>query len=194
MNLLKVSLLAVALAAAPAAHADSQLVGGSGKLSARASLDFAVTIPQILMLQVGASGSVSQVTFDLSGTPTAVGTGAVAGTGGDLGDGKVSAKLVGNVGTVNLSSTTTGALTNADGDQISYSKILATSSNSFAPPSLADNATTTIPVTASGKLIDRSAEWTFTYANDAVVAPGTYGGGGPGNTGNGRVIYTAAMP
>lgn len=194
MNLLKVSLLAAAVVVAPVAHADSQFASGTGKLTARASLDFEVAIPQILMLQVGAAGSVSKITFDLNGTPTAVGTGAVAGTGGDLGGGKVSAKLIGNVGNVNLSSTTTGALTNAAGDAISYSKISASSSNGFVPPTLADNATTTIPVTAAGKILNRSAEWTFSYANDAVVAPGVYGGGGSGNTGNGRVIYTAAMP
>ena len=39
--------------------------------------------------------------------------------------------------------------------------------------------------------VNRDAKWTYTYANAAVVAPGTYGGT---NTNNSRVTYTASMP
>ena len=196
MNVFKTTLLATALLAAIplAAQAESSFVSGAGKLSASSKLDFSVTIPQILLLQVGAAGTVSKIDFDMTGNASAVGTGAVNGTGGDLGGGKVTAKLLGNVGNVTLSSTTSGALSNGAGDTISYSQINATSSNGFAPPVLADAATTSINVTTTNKIINQSAEWTFKYANAAVVAPGVYGGGGAGNTGNGRVTYTAAMP
>jgi hypothetical protein len=53
MNLLKATLLAAAVAAAPfAANAESQFVNGTGTASAK--LDFRVTIPRVLFLRVGA--------------------------------------------------------------------------------------------------------------------------------------------
>ena len=59
-------------------------------------------------------------------------------------------------------------------------------------PALVDAATTTVTLTpASGKVINRDAKWTYTYANTSVAAPGTYGGV---NTNNSRVTYTASMP
>lgn len=192
MTILKTTLLATALLAVTplVAQAESNFASGPGKLSASAQLDFAVTIPQVLLLQVGASNSISKITFDLSGNAAALGTGPVAGTGGDLLGGKVTAKLLGNVGDVTLSSATNGALSNgAAGDTISYSQITATSSNGFAPPALADTGITSVPVSATNKIINKSAEWTYSYANAAVVAPGTYGAGTTG-----RVTYTAAMP
>lgn len=193
MTVFKTSLLALALLAATplAAQAESTFVSGPGTLSASAKLDFAVTIPQILLLQVGASGSISTINFDFTGNAVAVGTGAVVGTGGDIGGGKVTAKLIGNVGNVTLSSATNGALSNGAGDTISYSQITATSSNGFAPPALADTGITSVPVSATNKIINKSAEWTYSYANAAVVAPGTYGAG---TNSTGRVTYTAAMP
>lgn len=195
MNLFKSSLIAAAvLAALPlAARAESGFSNGPGKLTAKADLDFEVKIPQILMLQVGAANGISKVTFDLSGTPKAVGNGTpVAGVSNDTG-GKVTAKLRGNVGNVSLGATTTGPLSNAAGDTISFSKITAASSvTGFAPPALADAKTNTVTITAgSNKVIDQTADWTYSYANDEIVAPGTYGGD---NVGNSRVTYTAAMP
>jgi hypothetical protein len=59
-------------------------------------------------------------------------------------------------------------------------------------PTLADGATTTLTLTpAAGKVVNRDARWTYSYANTSVVAPGTYGGV---NTNNSRVTYTASMP
>lgn len=197
MSMFKTTLLATALLAAfpLVAQAESTFVTGTGKLSAAAKLDFSVTIPQILLLQVGTAGAVDTIVFDMTGAASAVGDNvAVSGTGGDQAGGKVTARLLGNVGNVTLSSTTSGPLSNGAGDTISYSQINATSSNGFAPPALADAATTGITVNATGKIINQSAQWTFKYANAAVVAPGVYGGGGAGNTGNGRVTYTASMP
>lgn len=197
MNSFKASLLAAALlAAAPlAAQAESDFDTGNGTpLTASANLDFRVTIPKVLLLQVGADdASISTIEFDMTGAPTTVGNGtAVAGTGGNEGGGRVTARVLGNNGNVTLSSITTGALTNADGDTISYNQIAATSNNAaLAPPALADNATTNTTLTAVNKVVNQTAQWTYSYRNQTVVAPGVYGAGAAGN---GRVTYTASMP
>lgn len=201
MNLFKASLLAAAIAAAPlSANAASQFVNGTGNASA--SVDFQVTIPRVLFLRVGAGSdfandsTVNLVEF----APSAANLGnnvAVAGTGGDLGSGAVSAKVIGNNGTITLTANTGGALTNADGDTIPYSQIITTPTMLATPtvlaaPVLANGASAPVTVApASGKVVVRDARWTYSYANNAIVAPGTYGGV---NTNNGRVTYTASMP
>lgn len=191
MNMLKSTMLATALLAAfpLVAQAESQFVDGAG--SASADLDFQITIPRMLFLRVGASGAtVDEITF----APTAanLGLGAIGGTGGDLTGGVVTAHVRGNNGDVTLTSSTAGPLSNGAGDTISYSNISATSSNAaLQSPALIDAAIATTTVAASNKVVDESAQWTFSYANNAVVAPGTYGGS---VANNGRVTYTASMP
>jgi hypothetical protein len=115
-----------------------------------------------------------------------------------LGNGAVTARVIGNNGNITLTSTTLGPLNNGvPADTISYSQITTTAAvlTSAVPlphPALADGATTTVALTpVSGKVINRDARWTFAYENDNVVAPGTYGGAG---VNNGRVTYTASMP
>lgn len=197
MNKFKSTLLATALLAVLplVAQAESTFISGAGPLSAAANLDFRVTIPKILLLQVGAAGSINRIDFDLSGTPSLVGNGTAidaTASSGDFGNGIVTAKLQGNNGDITLSSLTTGALGNGSGDTISYSQILATSSNAaLPPPALADAATTTTTVTATNKVVNQTAQWTYKYANAAIVAPGVYGGT---NVNNSRVTYTASMP
>lgn len=197
MNVFKTTLLAAAvLVATPlVAQAESQFVSGAGALNASARLDFQVTIPKILLLQVGAVGSINRIDFDLSGTPSVVGNGtAVAATAGsgDLGNGAVTAILRGNGGNITLSSLTSGALGNGAGDTISYSQIVASSNNpALAAPALADAASTSTTVTATNKVVNQTAQWTYQYANSAIVAPGVYGGT---NANNSRVTYTASMP
>lgn len=202
MKSFQASLLAAAvLAAAPlAAQAESRFVNGAG--SASASVDFRVVVPRVLFLRVGAgSDFANNTTVNLiEFTPAAadLGNGAeVVGTGGDLGSGAVTAKVIGNNGTITLTANTGGALTNADGDTIPYSQIITTpsalnSATVLDAPVLANGASAPVSVApASGKVVVRDARWTYTYANTAIVAPGTYGGV---NTNNGRVTYTASMP
>ena len=191
MNVFKTTLLATALIAAfpLVAQAESQFVVGAG--SAEAKLDFRVTIPRILFLRVG-SGGTTVDTIAFAPTAANLGLGAVAGTGGDLTGGVVTAEVRGNNGDVTLTSTTLGPLSNGAGDSISYSEISATSSNAaLQSPTLIDAANGTTTVAATNKLVNESAQWTFSYANSAVVAPGTYGGS---VANNGRVTYTASMP
>ncbi|MEI2454529.1 MULTISPECIES: hypothetical protein [Lysobacter] len=204
MRKLPTSLLAAALlAGAPLlAQAESQYSTGAGSpLTASAKLDFQITIPKILFLRVGSgadytsTATVNQIAFAV---PAAnVGNGAAVAataTSGDLGNGEVTAKVVGNNGNITLGATALGALSNgAAGDTISYSQIATASDTAALPaPVLTDGASTPLTIApASGKVVNRSARWTYTYLNNNVVAPGVYGGV---NANNSRVTYTASMP
>lgn len=192
--LLLKSTLALALAAPLLASAESQLITGAG--SAVARLDFRVVVPRVLFLGVGTGAggltnntTIDTVTFDYTSNPAAVGTGAAAGA---ITGNVVPVRVVGNNGQVSLTAATTGALTNATADTIPWSEITATSSLAALPspviPATGTGAGSNVTLSSGTKITDRSANWTFSYANTAVVAPGTYG------TTNGRVTYTASMP
>ena len=195
--------VALAIALPALAHAESTFTTGVGTpITAAARLDFQITIPKTLFLRVGTgalnttNAAIDLITFTVPAANVGNGT-AVAGTGGDLTGGVVTAQVIGNNGTITFTSTTGGPLGNGAGDTISYGQIATavttlTSATSLAHPTLADGATTTITLTpASGKVINRDAKWTYSYLNAAVVPPGTYGGV---NTNNSRVTYTASMP
>lgn len=206
MRLLSKTLLtAVVLAGAPMlAQAESTFTTGAGTpITATAHVDFQITVPKILYLRVGAGnnyatlGTVNLIDFAVPATQVGIG-GPIAATAvsGDLGNGTVTARVIGNNGNVTLTSTTLGALGNGSGDTISYGQIstaaaVLTSAVALPAPALADGTTTTTTVTAVSKIVDRDAQWTYSYLNGAPVAPGTYGGV---NVNNGRVTYTASMP
>lgn len=186
--------VALAMAVPMFASAESQLVIGTGSASAR--LDFRVIVPRVLFLGVGTGAAavgnnttVDTVTFDYSGNPADLGTGTAANT---ITGNVVPVRVVGNAGQITLAANTTGALTNATADTIPWSEISASSSLAALPspviPNTGAGATSNVTLSSGTKITDRSANWTFSYANSAVVAPGTYG------TTNGRVTYTAAMP
>jgi hypothetical protein len=192
-------------------NAESNIQTVSGQ-TATAHVDFQITVPKFLFLRVGsgspyttgaglftANNTVDQITWTL--TTANVGTGSLTGTGGDtLPAGTETAALVCNSGNaVTFTSTTTGALLDTTADSISYTTITAAATaGSFAtllnPPALIDGGTTTTTVNGAGHVVKADAKWTFSYANSGVPAGGVYGGGGAGNTGNGRVTYTATMP
>ncbi len=188
--------LALALATPLLASAESQLIVG-GTASAVARLDFRVIVPRVLFLGVGTGAAtlgndstINQVTFDYTTNPAGVGTGAAAGS---ITGNVVPVRVVGNNGQVTLAASTTGALTNVAGDAIPWSEISATTSLAALPspviPNTGAGVASNVTLSSGTKVTDRSANWTFSYANTAVVAPGTYG-----TTINGRVTYTAAMP
>jgi hypothetical protein len=198
--------LVLALAATPMlANAESAFTTGAGSpITASAKLDFQITIPKVLYLQVGTgtanAANATENKIDFTVPAANVGDASVinASVGsGDLGNGTVTAKVVGNNGNITFTSTTLGALGNGSGDTISYAQIgtavaVNTSAVALAHPALADAATTSVTLTpAAGKVITRDAKWTYTYLNSNVVAPGTYGGT---NANNSRVTYTASMP
>lgn len=190
------SAIALALAAPMLASAESQLVIGSGNASAR--LDFRVVVPRVLFLGVGTGADAAipanntaapnTVTFDYTSNPAALGTGAAAGA---ITGNVVPVRVIGNNGQITLAANTTGALTNATADTIPWSEISATSSLAALPspgiPNTGAGTASNVTLSSGTKITDRSANWTFSYANSVVVAPGTYG------TTNGRVTYTASM-
>lgn len=198
-----IALAAFGLASA-AAHAESNFQTGAGALTATARLDFQITIPKILYVRVGTgtamatNPAVDLITFTVPAANIGNGT-AVAGTGGDLTNGTVTAQVIGNNGAITFTSTTTGPLSDgAAGDTISYGQIataVATLSSATALPSpaLVDATTTSVALTPNigTKVTNLDAKWTYTYKNAAVVPQGTYGGV---NTNGGRVTYTASMP
>jgi hypothetical protein len=206
MRLLSKTLLTVAVLATPMlAQAESTFTTGAGTpITATARVDFQITVPKILFLRVGTGttdyatvGTINQIAFAVPaanlGDSSAV---AATAASGDLGNGAVTARVIGNNGNVTLTSTTLGALGNGSGDTISYSQIntaatVLNSTTALAAPALADGAVTSTTVAAVNKIVNRDARWTYTYLNGAVVAPGTYGGI---NTNNSRVTYTASMP
>lgn len=185
------TVVALALTTPFLAAAESELTIGNGSADAR--LDFRVVIPRVLYLAVGTgsatlsnNSTIDTVTFDYSANPTDVGTGAAAGT---ITGNVVPVRVLGNNGVITLTSTNTGALTSAAGDTIAWSEITATSSDNanFASPA-PSGAAVNLGLSSGTKVTSRTADWTFSYANTTVVAPGTYG------TTNGRVTYTATMP
>lgn len=205
MRLLTKTLLAAAiLSATPMlAQAESQFVSGTGNATAR--LDFQITVPRILFLRVGTgtnfatNPTINLISFDVPGATMGSGTSVAAtATSCDLGNGAVTARVLGNGGTVTLTSATLGALSNGAGNSISYSQIetavttLAGVPGAAMPhPTLADTGTPSVSLPATLGVVNRGATWTYSYANDNVVAPGTYGGVG---VNNGRVTYTASTP
>ena len=185
------------------ASAESNFQSGAGALTATGRLDFSVTIPKTLYIRIGTgtnlanNATIDAINFTVPAANVGNGT-AVAGTGGDLTNGTVTARVIGNNGAITLGSTTTGPLSNGAGDTISYTKIATTvaantSATPLAAPALADGATTNITLTPNigTKVTNLDARWTYTYLNDTVAAPGTYGGV---NINAGRVTYTASMP
>jgi len=199
-KLLVKSAIAMAMVAPMFASAESVLTTGAGTLTAAARLDFTVVIPKVLFLAVGtgaaaltANPTIDLVTFDYTTNSTAVGTGAAAGA---ITGAAVPVRVLGNNGAITVTAATTGALTNgAAGDTIPWSQISAVSSDAANFPSPAIPLTGTGAGSAiavsSGKVTNRSATWTYSYANTAVVAAGTYGAV-TGN--NSRITYTATMP
>ena len=187
-----------------AANAESRFVTGSASpLTASASLDFTVTIPKFVYVRIGTGTAVANnTTVDglVYSVPAAdVGNGvAVSGTGGDLTGGQVTARVIGNNGTITFSSSTLGAMNNGAGDTISWSEMdVAVASNTtttaLSHPTLVDGSSTSVslPTTSGTKVTNLDAKWTFNYKNTNVVAAGTYGGV---NTQNGRVTYAVSMP
>ncbi|HYX75122.1 MAG TPA: hypothetical protein VE819_10605 [Steroidobacteraceae bacterium] len=203
------ALLAAAAVAPMLCLAESNVQTGAGALTATAHVDFQITIPKFVFLRIGTgtgtlaggwanSATVDQITW--APAPAAVGTGVLAGTGGDLGTGTETAAVYANGnGNVTLSCTTSGPLNDGAGDTISYATITTatstlTSATALPVCPLGDGTTNSVVVPAVAKIVSRDAKWAYSYTNATVPPAGTYGGGGAGNTGAGRVTYTAAIP
>jgi hypothetical protein len=191
--------LGATLAAALPANAESTTVTGAGALSAPAHLDFSIVIPRFLTFRVGTVGAtIDQITF----TPAAASVGnstPVAGTGGDAGGGSAAnVSVVGNGGQITITESNNGTGTGLQhatlaGATIAYSEITTNSSDAvnLQRPVLSNaGGNTSTPVLNAGNVTNRSAVWTYAYANTTIPSAGTYGTSAKG----GRVTYTASMP
>jgi hypothetical protein len=201
--------VAVAVAGVPMlAQAESATVSAAtGPLTTNARVDMRIVIPKVLFLRVGTGGlygAAANTTVDLIDfTIPAANVGnstAVAGTGGDLGAGAVTALLRSNAGTVTLTANTLGAIGNGVGDTIPWTQIAVASAN-LATPAFANTLPHSVALPATGasanfapaavaKVTNVGSQWTYSYLNTATVPAGTYGGV---NTNNGRVTYTASV-
>jgi len=186
------------LAAAIPVHAESTTVTGAGALSAPAHLDFSLVIPRFLSFRVGTVGAtINQITFTVPGASVGNST-PVAGTGGDAGGGTAAnVSVVGNGGQITITESNNGAgagLRHATlTDTIAYSQITTTSSDTtnLQRPVLSNaGGNTSTPVLNASNVTNRTAVWTYAYANTTIPSAGTYGT----NAHGGRVTYTAAMP
>jgi hypothetical protein len=204
------SIAALVAASVPMlAQAESATVSAAtGPLTTSARLDFRITVPKVLFLRVGTGGlygaaantTVDLIDFTVPAANLGDGT-VVAGTGGDLGAGAVTALLRSNAGNVTLTANTLGALSNgAAGDTIPWTQIAVASAN-LATPVFANTLPHSVALPATGasanfapaavaKVTNVGSQWTYTYLNAATVPAGTYGGV---NTNNGRVTYTASV-
>jgi hypothetical protein len=200
-RILKIALatsFGVSLAAAIPAHAESTTVTGAGALSAPAHLDFSVVIPKFLSFRVGTVGAtIDQITFTVAAANVGNAT-PVAGTGGDAGGGSAAnVSVVGNDGQVTITESNNSAgngLQHATlTDTIAYSQITTTSSDTtnLQRPVLSNaGGNTSTPVLNASNVTNRTAVWTYAYANTTIPSAGTYGTSAKG----GRVTYTASMP
>ena len=192
-TLMTTTVIATAMAIPQVVMSDTAQDQGVGGLSAAVDLDFRVVIPRFLSFQVGATGATIDL-IDFSPTAAQVGDGnPVAGTGGDLLGGKVTVIVKSNAGQVTIRETNDsgGAGLSNGTTNISYSEILTATNDGNLPfPILSDaGGNTSSPVLTAGAVTNRSAEWTYTYANTTIPEPGTYGATGGGG---GRVTYTAS--
>lgn len=189
-HLIALAAVAAAVAAPLSAHAESDIntVSAAGQ-SASARLNFRVTVPKIIFLQVGTGtafsdvATIDEVAFTLTAAQVTT-PGAVAATGAG-----VTARVLGNGGNVSLTALgATGGLSNvAAGSSIAWSAITGTSSSASLPhPAIGDGAAgAASTLTATAGIVNQTATWTFSYANAATVAAGDY---------TGQVTYTAALP
>jgi hypothetical protein len=206
---LKTLLGAAAITLPIMVHAESSVTTGTANLSATAHVNFAVVIPKVLYLRVGTGstytgatpsltnvGTIDTVTFSPAAGTVGNGT-ALAGTGGDLNNGVETAAIVSNSGSVTLTATATGALSDGAGDSIPYTQITTasaqlTSTTALPAPVLSNTTSNSVVLTAPAtKLITQDAKWTFSYANSVTAPAGTYGAT---VANNGQVTYTATMP
>jgi hypothetical protein len=192
--------VAVAVAFPMAAAAESNFTTGAGTVTASARLNFTVSIPKVIYLKVGTGGAGLAANATIDGVVITV-PAANVGDGSAIASvpASVPVRVVGNNGNITLTAVTAAAgLANAAGDTISFAQIVGTSSDATAgglahPVFNGTGGSSTVTVTpnVTTKVTDRSANWSFTYSNAAVVPPGTYGGT---VALGGQVTYTASMP
>lgn len=186
--------IAVAVAGLAAFSGLAHAASNVGSNSASANLDFQVNIPGIVFLQVG-TGAFRQdnTTIDtLIFSPSAadiLDEQPVAGTGGDLTNGRVTVRVWGNAGPLTLASTASD-LSDGNGRTIPWTEIAVTASNTNLPHPTFDadgNMSAQLGTLGGGNspITNLSGEWTYAYQNTTEPRRGQY---------NGTVTYTVSAP
>lgn len=182
------SAVLTALAAPLAAQAESNVTTGAGTITATARVNFSVTIPRFIFLQVGtgtllaANTTIDTISFTPAvavvgnGTPVA----ATAGSG-NLGNGGVTVRIIGNAGNVTLGATGPANLTSG-ANTIPWTQISTAITGGATHPTI-NGANATFTATAS--VVNITGTWIYSYLNTVTPASGTY---------TGQVLYTATTP
>lgn len=181
--------VALAVLALPlAARAESNVTTGAGTISATARVTFNITIPRFIFLQVGtgtllaANATIDTIAFmpavAVVGNSTPVA--ATAGSG-NLGNGTVTVRVIGNAGNVTLGATGPANLTSGS-NTIPWTQIATAVTGGATHPTInGANAT----FTAVANVVNINGTWTYSYLNTLTPASGTYAG---------QVLYTATTP
>lgn len=187
------------------AYAGQDTDGGSntpvGNFSVEMDLNFEINIPAVLYFRVGSAGAtIDEVEFDLESSYGGAGTGTYNGGFGEPGSGDPIAatnngtllvELRSNVGDIEISATVSNplGLGNGAGQFIDFDEIDTASDDAGVPaPVLTNAGGAPVSVTAnlfSGLVTDRTANWTYSYANTQAKTAGVY---------TGTVTYTASTP
>lgn len=171
--------------------AESNLtVGNAASLSASAKLNFRVVVPRVIFFSVGTASAmadnatVDEVAFSVPQNSVGSGT-AVAATSGSGGY-PVTARVIGLGSSVSLTATgTAGGLSNGT-QSVPWSQITPSAGGTLPHPAIGDGAAgVATTLAATGGVVDKTATWTFNYANTLPLASGSYAG---------QVTYTAALP
>lgn len=193
-SLASAAAIAVAVAGLAAFSGLAHAASNVGSNSASANLDFQVNIPGIVFLRVGTgafrqdNSTVDTITF----SPTAadlLGGQPVAGTGGDLSNGRVTVQVWGNAGQLTLASTASD-LSDGNGRTIPWTEIAVTASNTNLPhPGFDADGNMSAPLETLGNgnspITNLSGEWTYAYRNTGGPRGGQY---------SGTVTYTVSAP
>ena len=172
-------------------RAESNLnASNSANMSASARLEFRVVVPRILFLSVGTASAmadnatVDQIAFNVpqNAVGNAVPVAATSGTGGY----PVTARVVGLGSSVSFTATGSAGGITGGTQSIAWSQIAASSSGTLPHPIIGDGvAGVATNLVATAGVVDKTATWTFNYANTVPLASGSYAG---------QVTYTAALP
>jgi len=179
------SAVAAAISLPHAVRAESNFTtGGGANITATARVDFAVNIPKFVLLQVGTlgAGNIDTITFDVpaANVGDTVARAATAGSG-NLGNGAVTVRVIGNNGNMTLGATAPATLLSGT-DAIPWTQITVAETGGATHPTInGANAT----YTATNKVVNVNGTWTYTYLNTVTPAAGNY---------TGQVLYTATTP
>lgn len=187
---LKILAAAVMLALPLAASAESNVTTGAAptSISATARVNFSILIPRFIFLQVGtgtllaANSTIDTISF----TPalTVIGDNSVVAAtsgSGNLGNGGVTVRIIGNAGNVSLGATGPANLTSGS-NNIPWTQISTAITGGATHPTInGANAS----FTAASGVVNINGTWVYTYLNNATPAAGTY---------TGQVLYTATTP